>query len=543
MEVLNPMEVLNEPRLRTREKELQKQMTVALPDQGSLEREVKLKADPDFVIPSLAKGVGAFEWRCEQHLRTAYFDTAEFRLWRRSITLRHRMGEEWGAGIWTLKLPAPSEGPLLNRTELTWSGSRVSVPDEAARLLLGITRRAPLRQVVELVTTRRRLMLHDSSGMLRGELDDDTVTVVGGDRNGVRFRQIELEIGEGGEALVDPVVKTLIGAGARQDGEQKLAKAVDLPDRSKGDPGVLIDRDSSVGDVVKLGIATALDRLLDNDYLLRIEPANPSIEGVHQARVATRRLRSELKMLGSALDSEWVHHIRRELQWLGAALGRVRDADVLAPLLEGDGDGSAFDSDGRKELRSKLDGQRRTHCAELALVLMDSRYLTLLDQLDEATHRLPFDEHRSGKSNWSSLSDRPARAILPNLVGHRWKALRKMVRRAGRHPSDRDLHGMRIRSKELRYAAETAAPVIGKAARRTATAAEAAQNVLGEHHDAVGAEFWLRSQATEGPLAASYSAGRAAAQQAQSQRTLRHRWRSIWRELDRKKLRLWLKKE
>jgi CHAD domain-containing protein len=537
------MEVLNERRLRTPEKGLQKQMTVASPDQGSLEREVKLKADPDFVIPSLAKGVGAFEWRCEQHLRTAYFDTAEFRLWRRSITLRHRLGEESGAGTWTLKLPAPSEGPLLTRSELTWTGSRVSVPDDAARLLLGITRRSPLRQVVELVTTRRRLMLLDSSGMLRGELDDDTVTVVGGDRNGVCFRQIELEIGQGGEALVDPVVKTLMGAGARQDGEQKLAKGVDLPDRSAGDSGVLVDRDSTVGDVVKVSIATALNRLLDNDYLLRIEPANPSVEGVHQARVATRRLRSELKMLGSALDGEWVHHIRRELQWLGAVLGQVRDADVLAPLLEGDGDGSAFDRDGRKELRARLDGQRRTHCGELALVLIDSRYLTLLDRLDEATRRPPFDDHRSGKSNWSSLSERPARAILPELVGLRWKALRKMVREAGRHPSDRDLHGMRIRSKELRYAAETAAPVIGKAARRTATAAEAAQSVLGEHHDAVGAEFWLRSQAMEGPLGASYSAGRAAAERVRLQRKLRHRWRSVWRELDRKKLRRWFQVE
>ena len=98
---------------------------------------------------------------------------------------------------------------------------------------------------------------------------------------------------------------------------------------------------------------------------------------------------------------------------------------------------------------------------------------------------------------------------------------------------------MRIRAKELRYAAETAAPVIGKEARRTATAAEEAQNVLGRHHDAVTAEAWLRNQAAKGTPAASYSAGRLAAEQARSQRKLRRRWRPVWHRLDQKKVRRW----
>ncbi len=428
---------------------------------------------------------------------------------------------------------------MLARTELTWVGPRASVPEEAITLLVGIVRRSPLRQIVELVTTRRRLLLHDSSGVPRGELDDDTVTVVGGARTGLRFRQLELELRPGGEALVAPVVRALTRAGARPDGEQKLAKAVDLPDRSARDPGVRIGWDSPVADIVKLSIATALDRLLANEYLLRMDPVNHSVEGVHQARVATRRLRSELKMLGLALDRGWVRHVRGELRWLGTALGQVRDADVLAPVLDGDGDGSPFDREGRQELRSKLAEQRRTHCRELATVLTDDRYLTLLDRLDEAALRPPFDDHASGKTSGSPLAYRPARAVLPKLVRHRWQALRKMVRGAGRHPSDPDLHGMRIRSKELRYAAETAARIIGKPARGTAAAAEAAQNVLGEHHDAVCAELWLRSQAMYGPLAASYSAGRLAAQQERLQRKLRDRWGSVWHELDRKKHRRW----
>ncbi len=246
-------------------------------------------------------------------------------------------------------------------------------------------------------------------------------------------------------------------------------------------------------------------------------------------------------MLGSALDDDWVHQVRGSLKWLGAALGRVRDADVLAPVLDGDGDGSPFDRDGRRELRSKLDEQRSMHSRDLAMVLTDSRYLTLLDQLDEALRSPPFEESRSGPSSRTPLAHRRAKAILPPLVGNRWKALRKMVRRAGRHPSDGDLHALRIRAKELRYAAETATPVIGKSARRTAAAAESAQNVLGDHHDAVGAELWLRDQAMRGTVAASYSAGRLAAGRARSQSKLRRRWRSVWHRLDRRRLRRWFK--
>ena len=39
-----------------------------------------------------------------------------------------------------------------------------------------------------------------------------------------------------------------------------------------------------MGDVARAAIATALDRLLDNDYLLRLDPSDPSVEGIHQAR-------------------------------------------------------------------------------------------------------------------------------------------------------------------------------------------------------------------------------------------------------------------
>ncbi len=514
-------------------------MTRAVADPGHLEREVKLGVDLDFVLPDLTGDVGTPGPPLERAMRTAYFDTAEFRLWRRGMTLRHRTGEEPGAGTWTAKLPESSRGPTLDRTELSWAGPREALPEEAIGLFLGITRSSPLHQIVELVTTRRRFILADPAGARRGELDDDTVTVAGGNRDGVCFRQIEVELGPGGDELAGRVVRRLLRAGARPGGEQKLAKAVDLPPTSR--QGVRIRRGSPMGDVARAAIATALDRLLDNDYLLRLDPSNPSVEGIHQARVATRRLRSELKMVGSVLDPVWVAQVRAELRWLGERLGTVRDADVLALVLTGTGDGSSFDAGGRSELRAAAEAQRRGHCRDLSDALSSDRYLELLDRLDAAAALPPFAEGRRGKGRPSPArpAERPAGEVLPGLVRYRWRSLRRAVRRGGHHPSDAELHGMRIRAKELRYAAETAAPVIGKAARRTATAAEEAQNVLGRHHDAVTAEAWLRNQAAKGTPAASYSAGRLAAEQARSQRKLRRRWRPVWHRLDQKKVRRW----
>jgi len=86
-----------------------------------LEREVKLKAALDFTLPDFGKVVGGGTIRLpEQALHTSYFDTADFRLWNRGLTLRHRRGDQGQGGTWTLKLPEKAGGSTLNRTELSW---------------------------------------------------------------------------------------------------------------------------------------------------------------------------------------------------------------------------------------------------------------------------------------------------------------------------------------------------------------------------------------------------------------------------------------
>ena len=130
-----------------------------------------------------------------------------------------------------------------------------------------------------------------------------------------------------------------------------------------------------------------------------------------------------------------------------------------------------------------------------------------------------------------STSTELARDVLPTLAGVGWRDLRKTVRRAQRRPSDRHLHKVRIRAKQVRYAAELLAPVIGKQAVSTAKAAKHLQTLLGHHQDAVQAQQWLRRQAEAGPGMVGFAAGQLAAGQRHRALATRAAWASCWHRL------------
>ena len=128
------------------------------------------------------------------------------------------------------------------------------------------------------------------------------------------------------------VVERLRGAGAA-DGEP-LPKVV----RALGPTATLpadvvsysVGKPATVDAVIRHAISDPVAKLVANDPVVRI---GEDPEGVHQARVATRRLRSHLRTFRDLLDPEWAQSLRDELGWLGDELGAVRDADVLLERL------------------------------------------------------------------------------------------------------------------------------------------------------------------------------------------------------------------
>jgi inorganic triphosphatase YgiF len=272
-----------------------------------LEREVKLGAGPAFHLPDLSGVVDGVTITAPESVRleTVYFDTADLRLARWGVSLRHRAGEGW-----TLKLPpihASTDGEaarLLERDELNFQGGAKKPPAAAVAVVRAYVRTAELVPVARLSTVRRRVRLLNASGARLAEVVDDEVSVRDGRRVAARFREIEVEVAGDADAIVAPLVARLRGAGAgAPDPTPKHIRA--LGPRAMEPPEVaplVVEAESPAREVIRSVIAQSVAALLYHDPLVRTS-GDP--EAVHQARVATRKLRSHLRTFGPLLDPEW----------------------------------------------------------------------------------------------------------------------------------------------------------------------------------------------------------------------------------------------
>ncbi len=181
---------------------------------------------------------------------------------------------------------------------------------------------------------------------------------------------LELEHSPGREGTVDDVVKRLRKAGAQPDNSPKLVKAVEIPSRNGSTQlKQQLRAYARIGQVAIASVADGLDRLLEHDYRLRFDPSDPPALDVHQARVAARRLRSDLKTFSLLLEPGWVGRMRHDLRWVGDPLGAVRDMDVLVNTLVKD---PRPRSNVRRELQDRLAGERRASCKDSGSNLRES---------------------------------------------------------------------------------------------------------------------------------------------------------------------------
>jgi CHAD domain-containing protein len=493
------------------------------------EREAKLEAPPGFELPELGGPDDGFSAAPQpaRRLRTTYYDTADLRLARWGASLRYRPGEGW-----TVKLPEGSDGALLVRAEHTFPGDGNRPPAEARALVRPFVRAARLSPSVRMRTLRRPVELTDPEGKRIGELVDDEVQVLDGRRIMTRFRELEVELDpEAGTELLADVVDRLVEAGARAaEPTPKYLRALAGRERAMG-PEVAEPEagpGASVETLLRHDLAESTLRLFRHEAGVHV---GEDPEAVHQARVATRRIRSTLRTFSKLLDEEWTDRLRADLKWLANLLGQVRDTDVLLERFADHlADLPADDQKAGRRLLARLSEQRDQARRRLLGAMAQAKYAQLLDDLVAAAAApalLPG-------------ADRPAAEVTPPLVHKPWKKLRKEVRKAGDDPPDEELHQIRIRAKRARYAAEAVEPVFGKPAERFADAIADIQSVLGDHQDAVVGEAWLREAAGASRRDVALVAGMLIAAERAAAAGTRDRWRSVWEAADRGKLRAWL---
>ncbi|HET6504351.1 MAG TPA: CHAD domain-containing protein [Amycolatopsis sp.] len=212
--------------------------------------------------------------------------------------------------------------------------------------------------------------------------------------------------------------------------------------------------------------------------LLVAEPGTRSgvdPEDLHQMRVAVRRMRSVLKLAGSTA----AQHARAELKWLGAALGEVRDYDVLIAHLRATV--ATFDEQDRPaadRFVAIFSAERTKARRRLNRKLNTVRYSSILAEVAQLSRAAEIE-----------TADGAVRLDPVRAVRRPYRRLAKAVSALADDPPDGDLHALRIYGKRLRYAAELAIPAAKKkqapTLRSLVKAARKLQDVLGEHQDAV----------------------------------------------------------
>jgi CHAD domain-containing protein len=104
--------------------------------------------------------------------------------------------------------------------------------------------------------------------------------------------------------------------------------------------------------------------------------------------------------------------------------------------------------------------------------------------------------------------------------------------------TDEELHRIRILAKRCRYAAEAVVPVVGRPARDFASRIEDMQALLGDYHDTVLAEAWLREAAVE-LVDGRVAIGGLIAIERQQRDRLRAAWPTVWRHASKRQARAW----
>jgi len=246
----------------------------------------------------------------------------------------------------------------------------------------------------------------------------------------------------------------------------------------------------SVGTLVRQRLADQRDALRAAEADVRLGGET----GVHDLRVAMRRLRSLLATFRPVFDASVTEPVRTELKQASLQLGQSRDAEVAVDMTERllahlGADGLDEEAVAGLRARLRLDATAAGDVVEETLA--STRYAATAILVDELVSHPPLTDE----------AQREARSAARKRLRHEGRRLTERVE-AARAATDADeraalLHEVRKSAKRLRYAAETAAPVTGKRVHRIGTRAKRVQSAIGLHHDAVMTRAMLRHLALD----------------------------------------------
>ncbi len=215
-------------------------------------------------------------------------------------------------------------------------------------------------------------------------------------------------------------------------------------------------------------------------------------EGVHDMRVASRRLRSALRDFLPHLNRRGrFEEARGELRRLADALGEVRDEDVALIELEKLKDEAPPEAlAGLERLMgeraARREGSRSSLSEAITEEALEAFHELFRDAVVAATLKRRRRKKKKSEDGGASPEDEGGvsfRAAGRAVILKAWDELRELSPSLYRPRKTTRLHEMRIAAKRLRYALELFAPCWDGATKAFAEEVAELQGALGDLHD------------------------------------------------------------
>jgi inorganic triphosphatase YgiF len=443
----------------------------------------------------------------EQRLDTIYFDTARLSLRRQDVALRlRRSGDRW---LQAVKTSGSACAGLHQRGE--WE-----TPVTGESLELDHFDHPPLKKLFRKPGLREALMpifrtdfqrtiwdLEYPHGV-RIEMALDLGQIQAGEHTET-ISEVELELIEGkptdllktGRALTETLPVRLFNASKAERG-YRLGEYT--PPAGVTKPGRLGLRKKASAEQAFIAILRqGVFRLQANEPLLLAQPR--VIEGVHQMRVATRRMRSCLQLYRPLIPKAVSMDIGNGIRRVTDALGPARDWDVfiedtLQPL------GQEFPLHQTLQALTQAAQEQRETAYRQAVNAIQSRDYALL-MLDLSL----WIEQRAWRKALKRVQIRALDQRARRFARESLDRCHQKVIRQGQRFEELDAvqrHQLRIRCKRLRYAAEFFAELFdSKRSQTYILSLSAIQDVLGVLNDGRVVEYLMAQIPTAGETAAA----------------------------------------
>ncbi len=414
-------------------------------------------------------------------LVSTYFDTSDHALARQGLALRVR--ERDGHFVQTVKSDDRAGPAGLARGE--WEDAIPSAePDPQASETGHFLAPEIVGHLIPLFRTeiaRRTIELAPAPDTrIEAAIDRGRVYAPARDAS-EPISEVELELKSGpAMALYDVALDLLAVAPVRLEQRSKAERGYRLVAREAAPVAaahaVAVDLDPRLsGDEALRRIGTAcLDQILRNEAAVLAGVA----EGIHQMRVAVRRLRAILSAFGTMLPADQRRRASEELRWLADSLGPARNLDVFETALLAPAQQALAEPGIIAALTEAAECHRKAAYAKGARAVRSRRYTALL------LRQLRWFESCGWRYGAASPDlQQPIGALAIRILDRRRRvAKRRSKGFAGQSAQQR--HRLRIALKKLRYAIEALAGLYdADEVRRFTTRLKRLQDDLGDAND------------------------------------------------------------